>query len=338
MAFKTPQETSEAAVESGVAKASAPFGKLVVAGFLAGAYIAFGSLLAIAVTSGMDPKLWGTLPTLVFGAVFSLGLILVILAGSDLLTGNMALLPIAAMARRLKPSKIPVNWAVIFVANLLGALFVAYFLAIQTGVIGEAGGPTPGSLTFAKLSGIAEQKAITESDVQIFLRAVGCNWLVCLAIWLALAAEDIGGKILGIFFPITAFVAMGFDHVVANMFFLPAAMFAHVPELTWGHVVNNLVFAFVGNAVGAVVFVAGTYWYLHVRGRPAGSPTTGDSDAGERGAVPDRTAATGDAYPTEGATTGGSTRGNGRIATTSGAGDRGRAEPGGAGPGGPAGR
>ena len=120
--------------------------------------------------------------------------------------------------------------------------------------------------------------------------------------WLALAAEDIGGKILGIFFPITAFVAMGFDHVVANMFFLPAAMFAHVPGLTWGHVVNNLVFAFIGNAIGAVVFVACTYWYLHLRGRPAGRATAGDSDAGERGAVPDRTAHADDVYPADATT------------------------------------
>jgi formate transporter len=281
MAYKTPPETTQAAVESGVAKASAPFGKVMVGGFLAGAYIAFGSLLAISVTSGLDTKLWGTLPTLVFGAVFSLGLILVILAGSDLLTGNMALLPVAALAKRIRPSRIPINWALVFVANLIGSLFVAYFLAIKTGVIGHAGGEAPGSLTFARLSGIVHATATTESDTQIFLRAIACNWLVCLAVWLSLSAEDIGGKILGIFFPITAFVAMGFDHVVANMFFLPAAMFAHVPGLTWLHVVNNLVFALIGNAIGAVVFVASAYWYLHLRGKPAGRGTA-DSDSGER--------------------------------------------------------
>jgi formate/nitrite transporter len=284
MSYKTPQETTEAAVESGVAKASSPVGKVMVGGFLAGAYIAFGSLLAISVTSGLDTKLWGTLPTLVFGAVFSLGLILVILAGSDLLTGNMALLPVAAMAKRIRPSRIAINWALVFVANFIGALFVAYFLAIKTGVIGHAGGEAPGSLTFARLSGIAHTKAVTESDTQIFLRAIACNWLVCLAVWLALAAEDIGGKILGIFFPITAFVAMGFDHVVANMFFLPAAMFAHVPGLTWAHVANNLLFALIGNAIGAVVFVASAYWYLHLRGRPAGRATA-DSDSGGQGAL-----------------------------------------------------
>jgi formate transporter len=284
MSYKTPQETTEAAVESGVAKASAPVGKLLVGGFLAGAYIAFGSLLAISVTSGMDVKLWGTLPTLVFGGVFSLGLILVILAGSDLLTGNMALLPVAVLAKRLSPSRVPINWAIVFVANFIGSLFVAYFLAVKTGVIGTATGQAPGSLTFARLSTIAHTKAVTETDLQIFLRAVACNWLVCLAVWLALAAEDIGGKILGIFFPITAFVAMGFDHVVANMFFLPAAMFAHVPDITWGNVANNLVFALVGNAIGAAVFVSSAYWYLHLRGKPAGRGTA-DSDDGEFGGV-----------------------------------------------------
>lgn len=312
MAYKTPNEATEAAVESGVSKANTPVGKLMVGGFLAGAYIAFGSLLAIAVTSGLDTKLWGTLPTLVFGAVFSLGLILVILAGSDLLTGNMALLPIAALAKRIKPSKIPVNWSLVFVANLIGSLFVAYVLAVKTGVIGTPGGSAPGSLTFARLSTIAETKGITESNMQIFLRAVACNWLVCLAIWLALAAEDIGGKILGIFFPITAFVAMGFDHVVANMFFLPAAMFANVPELTWAHVANNLLWALIGNAIGAVVFVAGTYWYLHLRGAPA-KGTTADSDAGESGAAAQSDSAV---YPSDGATHAGVT--NGRVGAGSG--------------------
>ena len=269
MGYKTPAQTAQAAVESGVAKAGLSPAKALVGGFLAGAYIAFGSLLAIATTSGLDPKTWGTLPTLVFGAVFSLGLILVILAGAELLTGNMALLPLAALAKRIPGSRIPLNWAIVFVGNFLGALFVAYFLAIKTGVIGSAGSKEAALLTFNRLSGIATGKALKESDSQIFLRAVGCNWLVCLGVWLAISAEDIGGKILAIFFPITAFVAMGFDHVVANMFFLPAAIFAHVPGITWAHTLNNLFFALIGNIVGAVVFVAMAYWYLYLRGGPA---------------------------------------------------------------------
>ncbi len=94
---------------------------------------------------------------------------------------------------------------------------------------------------------------------------MGCNWLVCLAVWMALGAEDIGGKILAIFFPIMAFVAMGFDHVVANMFFLPAAVFAGAGGLEWADVANNLAFALLGNLVGAAVFVSGAYWYLYGR-------------------------------------------------------------------------
>jgi formate/nitrite transporter len=166
------------------------------------------------------------------------------------------------------------NFAVVLVGNLLGSLFVAYFLAVKTGVV-------TGAQPLARLATIADAKALTETDWQIFLRAIGCNWLVCLAVWMALAADDIGGKVLAIFFPIMAFVAMGFDHVVANMFFLPAAIFAHVPGIGWGDVLNNWVFAFIGNLVGAAVFVAGAYWYLY--GRPAGGePTAGGVRAADR--------------------------------------------------------
>jgi formate/nitrite transporter len=282
MSYKTPQQTAEAAVESGVTKGHLAPGKMLVGGFLAGAYIAFGSLLAIAVTSGLNTKTWGTLPTLIFGAVFSLGLILVILAGAELLTGNMALLPIAAMAKRLKPSRIPINWTIVLIGNFLGSIFVAYVLAVKTGVIGTSKSDGQGLLTYTRLAAIAKGKALTESDLEIFLRAIGCNWLVCLGVWLALSADDIGGKILGIFFPITAFVAMGFDHVVANMFFLPAAIFAHVPGVTWGHAINNMVFALLGNILGAVVFVAGGYWFLYLRkSRQESGPGVDVSDAQE---------------------------------------------------------
>jgi formate transporter len=277
VAYNTPQETAVAAVESGVTKAGLSPAKMVVGGFLAGAYIAFGSLLAVAVTSGMPTATWGTLPTLFFGAVFSVGLILTILAGAELLTGNMMLLPIAALRGRVSLPRIALNWTVLFVANLAGALFVGYFLAVKTGVIGtvKSDHTSTAYLTFQRLSGIAKGKAITESHLEVFLRAIGCNWLVCLGVWLAIAAKDIGGKILGIFFPIMAFVAMGFDHVVANMFFLPAAMMAHAPGITASNTVWNLFMALLGNIVGAVVFVAGAYWFLYLRGGRATATGTG---------------------------------------------------------------
>jgi formate/nitrite transporter len=296
MAFKTPDQIATAAVNAGIAKARLTPGRMLAGSFLAGAYIAFAGLLGIAVTSGLNASTWGTLPALVFGLVFSTGLILVIIAGSELVTGNMALLPLAVSQRPSLLGRSGLSIVVVTIGNLLGSLAVAYFFAVKTGVIGSAGTKNPTeALTFARLSTIATGKALTETDAQIFLRAMACNWLVCLAVWMALAAEDVGGKILAIIFPITGFVAMGFDHVVANMFFLPAAVFAHVPGIGWGRVLNNWVFAFLGNFLGAGIFVAGFYWFLYLRGRPraetpAGYEVTpspdGQSEAGQHAAGP----------------------------------------------------
>jgi formate/nitrite transporter len=255
LSYSTPAETAELAVESGATKAALPAGKMLVGGFLAGAYIAFGGLLAIVASAGLKPETWGGLVTLVTGLVFSLGLILVVIGGAELLTGNMMLVPLAVLKKRTTLSRLGINWAMLTVGNLIGTA------ASKVG--------TPAASNFARLSSISIGKALTESDLQIFLRAVGCNWLVCAAVWLALSAKDIGGKILAIVFPITAFVALGFDHVVANMFFLPLAMFQHVPGVTIGHVVSNLVIAFIGNALGASLFVSGAYWYLYLQHAPA---------------------------------------------------------------------
>jgi formate transporter len=252
----------------GEKKAHRSWDRVLVSSFLAGAYIAFGGLVAIVVSSGLDPKLWGTLPTLFTGATFTLDLVLVIVAGSDLATGNMMLVPLGAMRGRLATGDVVRNLTLVLIGNLVGALFVAYFLAVQSGVIGHPGATGTDGLTCERLAAIAQGKALHESAWQIFLRGVGCNWLVCLAVWMTLAAKTVSGKILAIFFPIMAFVAMGFDHVIANMFFLPAAMFAGVPGIGWGNTLGNWVLAGLGNLVGAVVFVATSYWYLFFRDWP----------------------------------------------------------------------
>src|SRR3954464_2176895 len=257
MSYKTPKDIAKAGIETGSTKARLSWDKALVAGFLAGAYIAIAGLLAIVVSAGM-PKAWGGLPTLITGAVFSLGLILVVVAGSELLTGNMALVPLAAMRGRASLRKLAENWAVVLIGNLLGALFVAWFLGVQTGVLHD-----PDAL--ARAGAIAHKKGVEETEWQIFARGVGCNWLVCLAVWMALAADDVAGKILAIFFPVMAFVALGFDHVVANMFFLPAAIFAGVDGITWWDAIHNWIFAFAGNLVGGAVFVGLAYWFLYLR-------------------------------------------------------------------------
>jgi formate/nitrite transporter len=280
MSAREPQETAQVAVKAGTKKTQRTWDRVLVSSFLAGAYIAFGGLVAITVSSGLDPKTWGTLPTLFTGAAFTLGLVLVLIAGSDLATGNMMLVPLSAMRGKIGMRDVVVNLSLVLLGNLLGAVFVAFFLAVQTGVIGGAGADagSAAAMTHDRLAAIATGKTSGESSWQTFLRAVGCNWLVCLAVWMSLATTSVSGKILAIFFPIMAFVAMGFDHVVANMFFLPAAIFAGVPGLGWGDVLLNWVLAGAGNLVGAVIFVATSYWYLFLKDQPeTESSTTGHS-------------------------------------------------------------
>ncbi len=279
---REPQEIARVAAAAGAKKTHRTWDKVLVSAFLAGAYIAFGGLVAIAVSSGLDPGTWGTLPTLFTGAAFTLGLVLVLIAGSDLATGNMALVPLGAMRGKLGVGDVARNLSLVLLGNLLGALLVAWFLAVQTGVIGDADATGNAGLTYERLAGIAEGKALGESPWQTFLRAVGCNWLVCLAVWMSLAAKDVSGKILAIFFPIMAFVAMGFDHVVANMFFLPAAIFAGVPDVGWDETLLNWLLAGAGNLVGAVVFVSTSYWYLFLKDQPDEQPDPPGAESAER--------------------------------------------------------
>jgi formate/nitrite transporter len=273
MTAKQPAEMAQVASETGEKKIHRTWDRVLVSAFLGGAYIAFGALVAITVSSGLDTGTWGTLPTLFMGAAFTLGLVLVLIAGSDLATGNMLLVPLGAMNGRIGAADVVKNLTLVLLGNLLGALFVAYFLAVSTGVIGDPDSSGNALLTYERLAEIAEGKAGGHSAWETFLRGVGCNWLVCLAVWMSLSATSVSGKILAVFFPVMAFVAMGFDHVVANMFFLPAGVFAGVPGYGWGETVVNWLLAGAGNLVGAVLFVGTSYWYLFLKDQPAAQPS-----------------------------------------------------------------
>ena len=284
MSAREPQEMAQVAAKTGVKKIQRSWDRVLVSSFLGGAYIAFGGLVAITVSSGLDTETWGTLPSLFTGMAFTLGLVLVLIAGSDLATGNMMLVPLSAMRGKLGLGDVATNLTLVLLGNLVGALFVAFFLAVQTGVIGDVGADagTTAALTHDRLASIAAGKATEHTAWETFLRAVGCNWLVCLAVWMSLAATTVSSKVLAIFFPIMAFVAMGFDHVVANMFFLPAAIFADVPGIGWDDAVKNWLLAGTGNLVGAVVFVATSYWYLFLKDQPKEVDQAGHPDESAR--------------------------------------------------------
>lgn len=254
MGYNNPQEMANIAVKTGVKKVSMPLLSILILGFLGGAYISLGYLFHIRVVADL-PHEWGTLNALIGGAVFPLGLILTIIAGGELLTGNMMAVPMAALAKKVTVKQLTINWTLITITNFIGAVFVAYFFGHLLGLTG---------------SGVYLEKTIYTATAKVednfwmaFISAVGCNWLVGLGVWITYSAEDTAGKIMGMIFPIVAFVAIGFQHVVANMFIIPAAIFAGA--LTWTDYFSNFVPVFLGNAVGGGILVAGLFFgaYIH---------------------------------------------------------------------------
>jgi formate/nitrite transporter len=258
MATHTPQHIAELMVGAGERKAGLPLPTVLILGFLAGAFIALGFLLDIRVIANL-PHEWGSFGSLIGGAVFPVGLILVILAGGELLTGNMMSLPMALMSKKITVRKLLKNWFWVTISNFVGAIFVAY-------CFGHIVGLTETGPYLTKTVAMAQGK-LNDTFLQAFFSAIGCNWLVALAVWLSYSSSEISGKILGIWFPIMAFVAIGFQHVVANMFLIPAAIFAG--HATWMDYINNFVPVFLGNMVGGSIFVAAAYWFSYLRNTPA---------------------------------------------------------------------
>jgi formate/nitrite transporter len=258
MATHTPQNIAELMVGAGERKAGLPLPTVLILGFLAGAFIALGFLLDIRVIANL-PHEWGSFGSLIGGAVFPVGLILVILAGGELLTGNMMSLPMALMSKKITVRKLLKNWFWVTISNFVGAIFIAY-------CFGHIVGLTETGPYLAKTVAMAQGK-LNDTFLQAFFSAIGCNWLVALAVWLSYSSSEISGKILGIWFPIMAFVAIGFQHVVANMFLIPAAIFAG--HATWMDYLSNFVPVFLGNMVGGSIFVAAAYWFSYLRNAPA---------------------------------------------------------------------
>ncbi|WP_435922810.1 formate/nitrite transporter family protein [Paenibacillus sp. DYY-L-2] len=254
MAYNKPDQIAKVTVEMGIKKAHNPLLTVLVLGFLGGAFIALGFLLDIRVIAGA-PKEWGSFANFIGAAVFPIGLILVLLAGGELLTGNMMAVPLSRMAKKITTGEMCKNLVLITLSNFIGALFVAYFF-------GHVAGLTSSGVYLEKLVDMAGHK-LDDGFVQAFVSGIGCNWLVALAVWLSYGADNMSGKILGIWFPTMAFVAIGFQHVVANMFLIPAAIFEGY--YSWGEYLRNFVPVWLGNLAGGALFVAGAYWTAYLK-------------------------------------------------------------------------
>jgi len=255
------------ATNVGVKKATVSLLNALILGAMAGAYIGFGAALATLVGHDAASKVGVGIAQLLSGAVFSVGLILVVIAGAELFTGNNLMVG-GMLSKEYGAGRMLGRWSVVYLANFLGAILLAtvmYYSGLWKTASGAVG---------ARALAIANAK-INLSFGEAFFRGIGCNWLVCLAVWMALSARDIAGKILAIFFPITAFVALGYEHCVANMYFVPMGMFLKDaigiggPEfgaLTWSKFLTaNLIPVTLGNIVGGGIFVGCAYWWVYSR-------------------------------------------------------------------------
>ena len=260
--FKSPADTAKAISGTAGAKDSAKIDNVILLSFLAGAYIAFGGLLAVVASAGMaDAGMPIGLEKFVFGAVFPVGLIIVVIAGSELFTGNVMFMTLGVLDGSASVGGLAKNWVISWIFNFIGALFVAYVLAFMGGIVPA----DPTNAIAAKAIAVSEGKVKLDFLTAV-IRGIGCNWLVCLAVWLANASDDVIGKIVGIWFPIMAFVCIGFEHSVANMFFIPLGMFLGAEGVNWATIIiNNLIPVTIGNIIGGGLFVACIYWYTFLK-------------------------------------------------------------------------
>ena len=267
-AIKKPIEIEMELETIGRKKSELSFSSMFVLAILAGAYIGFGGALATLVSHDLSQYVGVGLSKLVAGIVFSIGLILILLGGAELFTGNN-LLVVPVFSHRIKISKVLRNWTIVYVGNFLGSILLVvlvYFSGywrINASKVGIAAVE------------IATAK-VNLSFIEAFVRGILANWLVCLAVWLSLAAKEFIGKIFGIIFPIMAFVAMGFEHSIANMYFIPLGLFLKnsnpfmagidVSNLTWSSFfIGNLLPVTLGNIIGGSFFVGFLYWFIYRR-------------------------------------------------------------------------
>ena len=267
-----PAQLVDALIEAAAQKAEGSFLKIFTLAILAGAFIAFGgeasnmaafNLLAMPETYGLG--------RLVAGMVFPVGLMLIIIGGGELFTGNT--LMFAAVAdKRIKLSGLLRNWVIVYIGNFIGAVLVAAMI-YYSGLL-SSGGYMLGAVT-VKIAAVKTSLYFGPA----FVMGIMCNWLVSLAVWVAYASERIVGKIFAIFFPICLFVTSGFEHCIANMYYIPVGIFAKANDkfaelsgcstelldnLTWSNFfVDNLIPVTLGNIVGGSIFVAMAYFVAH---------------------------------------------------------------------------
>lgn len=290
--INTPAQMCGMAYNAGKSKGDLPAGQLFVRGIMAGVYIAVGAAFCTIAMTGVAPLLGAGFAKLLGGAAFPIGLIAIILTGMELFTGNAALLPMAIWTGKSTYGKLIKNWSIVYMGNLVGSIAFAAMVVIAPFTQGNFTAAEPNAFGLmavtVSIGKILTYKAAGSMGMfSLFISGIGCNFIVCLAVLLAMTAQDVIGKVLVIWFPIMSFVVIGFEHCVANMYFLPAgkflvdafpslitkvgadgkawnALLAANGGISWYDVVVwNIIPVTIGNIVGAIVVIAATYHYCY---------------------------------------------------------------------------
>jgi formate transporter len=262
----SPKEIAGKVEAVGVAKAHLPVLPTLMLGVLAGGFVGLGALYFTLVVS--DPRLSFGVARVLGGVAFSLGLILVVVAGAELFTGNN-LLVMAWADRKITTRELLRNWIMVYASNAVGAIGLAIVVYLSHHADMNQGGV---GLQYVKMAAAKTALPFWEA----FFKGILCNLLVCLAVWLALAGRSVTDKVLAIVFPISAFVAAGFEHCVANMYLIPLGIFLKdraaatanidLAPLDWSGFIGNLIPVTLGNILGGSVMVALVYYTIYRRG------------------------------------------------------------------------
>ena len=263
--FLAPKEIANAMVNVGVGKANLPVGSMFLLGILAGAFIGFGGLgntIASQTFAGIDPGV----AKLIGAAVFPVGLMLVVICGAELFTGNNLLI-MPVLSKNITVGQMLKNWIVVYIGNFVGSIFVTGFFTL-----GNIYSMFNSSVAKSVIS-IATTKC-NLSIQEMFFRAILCNILVCVAVMMAATSKTVGGKIIGLFLPIMVFVICGFEHSVANMSYISGGLFSKMAYgnlgletagLTWfNFIVKNLLVVTIGNIIGGCA-TGIAYWFSYYR-------------------------------------------------------------------------
>lgn len=251
--FNSPASIADIWIDNGIKKANLSIGKMFVLGMAAGVYIGLGAHAFITATAIGKSSEFGTMVAKLIGSsLFPVGLMLVILCGAELFTGNN-LMTLALFNKKITTKQLVTNWCVVYLGNLTGSIILAFLLA-KSGLYTNT--------VMAKAITIATTKASLPFS-QALIKGIFCNLLVVLACWLQAGSKDMPGKILGIWFPIMLFVFAGFEHSVANMTYIPLGIFLGA-EVSWGNfLIGNLLPVTLGNIIGGALIVPVIYYYTY---------------------------------------------------------------------------